>query len=135
MAIAPLEQRLDKAAEALADAGQRKAISETQRLPEPLMPEIAPADDEGVLVAGRLSEGLKLLKKIRRGEDPAPVRVEPQLTPEAQQIQAQQDAAKAATTLGLGDQPTTGVVTKVEASKRARPKVTPESFCLMLRGI
>jgi hypothetical protein len=127
MAIAPLEQRLDKAAEALADADQRKAISETQPLPEPSMPEIAPAEDEGVLVAGRLSKGLKLLKKIRRGEDPAPVRVEPQLTPEAQQIQAQQDAAKAATTLGLGDQPTTGVVTKVEASKRARPKVTPES--------
>ena len=74
-----------EAAEALADADQRKEISETQPLPEPSMPEIAPAEDEGVLVAGRLSEGVKLLKKIRRGKDPSPARIEPQMTPEAQQ--------------------------------------------------
>ncbi len=127
MAIAPLEQRLDKVSQELQDADTRREIAETQPLPEPSQPEIAPMEDEGVLVAGRIGEGLKLLKKLRKAPEPPPPRVEPQLTPEAQQVQSQQDAAKAATSLGLGDQPTVKVVTKVEASKRARPKVTPES--------
>jgi hypothetical protein len=127
MAIAPLEQRLDKVSQELQDADTRREIAETQPLPEPSQPEIAPMEDEGVLVAGRIGEGLKLLKKLRKAPEPPPPRVEPQLTPEAQQVQSQQDAAKAATSLGLGDQPTVKVVTKVEASKRARPEVTPES--------
>ena len=127
MAIAPLEQRLDKVSQELQDADTRREIAETQPLPEPSQPEIAPMEDEGVLVASKISEGLKLLKKLRKAPEPPPPRIEPQLTPEAQQVQSQQDAAKAATSLGLGDQPTAKVVTKVEASKRARPKVTPES--------
>ena len=66
MAIAPLEQRLDKVSQELQDADTRREIAETQPLPEPSQPEIAPMEDEGVLVAGRIGEGLKLLKKLRK---------------------------------------------------------------------
>lgn len=135
MAIAPLERRLDKITQTIDEQAERVETVAAQPVElEPLPAELP--QEEPVQIAG-IGSGIKtVLGKLRRpaAQAPAPAPVAPPvappppaITPATQAVQDQQDAAKAAVSLGLGDQPTVGIVTKTEAAKRARPQVTPQA--------
>ena len=134
MAIAPLERRLEQLNEALDEQAQRVETVETQ----PLEAEPMPAEmeqEEPVQIAGIGSAVKAAIGKLRKPAEEAAPRIEPPIapppppaiTPATQAVQDQQDAAKAAVSLGLGDKPTAQIVTKTEAAKRARPQITPQA--------
>ena len=138
MAIAPLERRLDKITQTIDEQAERVETVAAQPVElEPLPAELP--QEEPVQIAGIGSAVKSALGKLRRpaAQAPAPAPVAPPvappppaITPATQAVQDQQDAAKAAVSLGLGDQPTVGIVTKTEAAKRARPQVTPQAVAV-----
>lgn len=134
MAIAPLERRLEQLNEALDEQAQRVETVETQTLEAEPMPAEMP-QEEPVQIAGIGSAVKAAIGKLRKPAEKAAPRIEPPIapppppaiTPATQAVQDQQDAAKAAVSLGLGDKPTAQIVTKTEAAKRERPQITPQA--------
>ncbi|HSG19506.1 MAG TPA: hypothetical protein VLA31_01945, partial [Burkholderiaceae bacterium] len=131
MAIAPLERRIDQAAEALDQIDQNKQIAETQpELPPPDMPAPEEFPAEPVQVAGPMTA---IRKALRRSA--ATPRVEPVMDAEAAAVAEQRDAVKAATNLGIADQPTATIAVQTEQAARARPGMTPEAVAAQRQDV
>lgn len=137
MAIQPLDQRLDKLDQAVADTAQRADLAATVPDSQSLLPreDLLLADqadqDEGELVAS-LGGGLRLLKGVVRGvtkkaEDVEPRRPEDRaLTPEAQQTLDLEDMQRAGEVSGVGTRQELGIAGRVEQAKVE--DMTPESI-------
>lgn len=124
MAIAPLENRLDRATEALDRIDQADETAALQPIdlnaPAPVEPEPVQVAGVGKFI-GKVVKGARDLTKA--GPPPAPVG----MTEEAKVIQEGRDAAKAATALEAAPKAVSDVAAKVEVSKTLRPGLTPEA--------
>ena len=135
MAVQPLDQRLDKLNQAVADTEQRDELAATVVEPTTLLPdnELLLADqveqgDEGVQVAGGKTEFIKGLikgvtKKTKTVEPRRPA--EKNLTPEAQQSLDLEEMQKAGEISNVGTRQELGIAGRVEQTKV--PGMTPEA--------
>ena len=132
MAVQPLDQRLDKLNQAVADVAQRDELSAT--IPDtasilPMEDVVAQPDaDQGVQVAGGRTE---LIREILRGVKGRSKTVEPRrpedkgFTPEAQQAIDLEDMQRAGEVTGVGTRQELGIAGRVDQSKVEA--MTPEA--------
>ena len=128
MAVQPLDQRLDKLTQAVADTEQRDVLTATKNEPaESLLPrpdlmlgDDAPVRGEGVPVAGGKTEFVKGLIETIRGRVPE---VEPRkeqdrmLTPEAQQALELEEMQRSGVIVEAGTRQELGIAGRVEQTK------------------
>ena len=130
MAIQPLDLRLDKLNQQIADTDQRiELVTQPKVDPNidatvPTVPEDIRQDD--VQVAGLFSVPGMIAKAIKNVDIRKPPT--PPVTPEAIAAAAIEDTTKAAVAIGVSTPIPAKVVTKVELAKQGRPGMTPEAF-------
>ena len=135
MAVQPLDQRLDKLNQAVADTEQRAELAATVTEPTTLLPreDLLLADqaenpDQGVQVAGGRTE---FIKGLIKGVTEKAKTVEPRkpaertLTPEAQQALELEDMQRAGEVTGVGTRQELGIAGRIEQTKV--PGMTPEA--------
>lgn len=135
MAVQPLDQRLDKLNQAVADTEQRAELAATVTEPTTLLPreDLLLADqaenpDQGVQVAGGRTE---FIKGLIKGVTEKAKTVEPRkpaertLTPEAQQALELEDVQRAGEVTGVGTRQELGIAGRIEQTKV--PGMTPEA--------
>jgi hypothetical protein len=127
MAVQPLDQRLDKLNQAVADTEQRAELAATVDEPTSLLPreDLLLADqaqnpDQGVQVAGGRTD---FIKGLIKGVTEKAKTVEPRkpaertLTPEAQQALELEDMQRAGEVTGVGTRQELGIAGRVEQTK------------------
>ena len=135
MAVQPLDQRLDKLNQAVADTEQRAELAATVTEPTTLLPreDLLLADkaenpDQSVQVAGGRTE---FIKGLIKGVTEKAKTVEPRkpaertLTPEAQQALELEDMQRAGEVTGVGTRQELGIAGRIEQTKV--PGMTPEA--------
>jgi hypothetical protein len=135
MAVQPLDQRLDKLNQAVADTEQRAELASTVAEPQTLLPreDLMLADQEqeqpdAVQVAGGRTE---FIKGLIKGVTEKAKTVEPRkpaertLTPEAQQSLELEELQRAGQVTGVGTTQELGIAGRVEQTKV--PSMTPEA--------
>lgn len=128
MAIRPLDQRLDKLNEAVADTEQRDALTATKtEITESVLPQAdlfmsddVGAEAEGVVVAGGKTDFVRGLIKDIKGQV---AEVEPRreqdrlLTPEAQQAADLEEMQRSGVNVEVGTRQELGIAGRVEQTK------------------
>jgi hypothetical protein len=135
MAVQPLDQRLDKLNQAVADTEQRAELASTVAEPQTLLPrEDLMLDDQeqeqpdAVQVAGGKTE---FIKGLIKGVTEKAKTVEPRkpaertLTPEAQQSLELEELQRAGQVTGVGTTQELGIAGRVDQTKV--PSMTPEA--------
>jgi hypothetical protein len=127
MAVQPLDQRLDKLNQAVADTEQRAELASTVAEPQTLLPrEDLMLDDQeqeqpdAVQVAGGKTEFIKgLIKSVKKKAETVEPRKapEPTLTPEAQQALEIEDLQRAGDVTGVGTREELNIAGRIEQTK------------------
>jgi hypothetical protein len=135
MAVQPLDQRLDKLNQAVADTEQRAELASTVAEPQTLLPreDLMLADQEqeqpdAVQVAGGRTEFIKgLIKGVKKKAETVEPRKapEPTLTPEAQQSLEIEDLQRAGQVTGVGTREELNIAGRIEQTKVE--SMTPEA--------
>ena len=135
MAVQPLDQRLDKLNQAVADTEQRAELAATVTEPTTLLPredlmlaDQAEQPDEGVQVAGGKVEFIKgLIKGVtEKAKDVEPRQIaEKALTPEAQKAAELTELQRAGAASGINTRERLKIAGRVEQEKI--PGMTPEA--------
>ncbi len=132
MAVQPIDQRLDKLNQAVANTEQRAELASTVPDTASILPTedfvSQPAVDEGVQVAGGRIE---IIKQILKGVKGRSKTVEPRkpedkaITPEAQQALDLEDMQRAGEVTGVGTRQELGIAGRVDQTKVE--SMTPEA--------